>query len=286
MCAATIIDGRQISNEIATNLIGKIEWLKKYSIIPTLAVILVGSDPASHVYVASKIKRAKQIGIEVKSYFFDETVIELDLILLIKNLNIDDKINGILVQLPLANHINSHKVINSIDHGKDVDGFTVTNVGLLNTWQDCLEPSTPQAAMILIKQFMGRNLAGLKAVVLGRSLIVGRPMTSMLIKENCTVTLLHSQSINIAAECKTADIVVSAIGKPKIIDSNFIKKGACVIDIGITRINDKLFGDVNLASVNNIAGFITPVPGGVGPMTVICMLNNTIKACLNQNGLN
>jgi methylenetetrahydrofolate dehydrogenase (NADP+)/methenyltetrahydrofolate cyclohydrolase len=204
---------------------------------------------------------------------------------LIERLNKDSAVNGILVQLPLPEHLTQNIIIDSINPDKDVDGFTVYNVGRLNTWQDCLEPSTPQGALILIKSVLGDDLSGKKAVVLGRSLIVGRPMASILVRESCTVTLLHSKSKNIESECKNADILVSAIGSPGFITANLVKQGACVIDVGITRVGDKIVGDVDFNKVSDVAGFLTPVPGGVGPMTVICMLMNTIKSCLKQNNI-
>lgn len=284
MCAAVIIDGKQISSDLSQDLSLKIKHLQQnHKITPNLAVILVGDDPASHIYVANKIKKAHEIGIKISSYLLPATTPEDKIITLIKSLNEDRSVNGILVQLPLPAYINTHKVINTIDHMKDVDGFTVKNIGLLNSWQDCLEPSTPQGALILIKKFIGNNLAGKKAVILGRSLIVGRPMASILIRESCAVTVLNSYSVDIAEECATADILICAIGKPNFLTAKFVKKGACVIDIGITRVGDKVLGDVNMDEVKKVAGFLTPVPGGVGPMTVVCMLGNTVKAYLTQH---
>ncbi|MFI4955379.1 MAG: bifunctional 5,10-methylenetetrahydrofolate dehydrogenase/5,10-methenyltetrahydrofolate cyclohydrolase, partial [Gammaproteobacteria bacterium] len=168
---------------------------------------------------------------------------------------------------------------------KDVDGFTVRNVGLLHSNRDCIEPSTPKGVMILVKKVLGDNLSGKKAVVIGRSLIVGRPMASMLLKEDCTVTILHSKSYDIIEECKSADILISAVGNPEFIDEKYIKPGACVIDVGITRVEGKIKGDVNFESVSKVAGFVTPVPGGVGPMTVACMLENTVRAACKIKGI-
>jgi methylenetetrahydrofolate dehydrogenase (NADP+)/methenyltetrahydrofolate cyclohydrolase len=283
---AFIIDGKKIASEEAVKLSSKVQLLKsKHNIIPGLAVILVGNDPASHIYVASKIRRAKEVGISIFQHLLPENISQIELLELIERLNKDSKVNGILVQLPLPEHLIQNVIIDSINPDKDVDGFTVYNVGRLNTWQDCLEPSTPQGALILIKSVLGNDLAGKKAVVLGRSLIVGRPMASILVRESCTVTLLHSKSQNIESECKNADILVSAIGSPGFITANLVKPGACVIDVGITRVDDKIVGDVDFNEVSNVAGFLTPVPGGVGPMTVICMLMNTIKSCLKQNNI-
>ncbi len=286
MPAAVIIDGKKIADEEALKLSAKVKLLEsKHNVIPGLAVVLVGNDPASHIYVASKVRRAKEVGISIFQHLLPGNVTQNEVLELIERLNKDSAINGILVQLPLPEHLTQNIIIDSINPDKDVDGFTVYNVGRLNTWQDCLEPSTPQGALILIKSVLGDNLSGKKAVVLGRSLIVGRPMASILVRESCTVTLLHSKSKNIESECKNADILVSAIGAPGFITANLVKQGACVIDVGITRVGDKIVGDVDFNKVSDIAGFLTPVPGGVGPMTVICMLMNTIKSCLKQNNI-
>jgi methylenetetrahydrofolate dehydrogenase (NADP+)/methenyltetrahydrofolate cyclohydrolase len=284
--AAVIIDGKKIADEEALKLSAKVKLLEsKHNVIPGLAVVLVGNDPASHIYVASKVRRAKEVGISIFQHLLPENVTQNEVLDLIERLNKDSAVNGILVQLPLPEHLTQNIIIDSINPDKDVDGFTVYNVGRLNTWQDCLEPSTPQGALILIKSVLGDDLSGKKAVVLGRSLIVGRPMASILVRESCTVTLLHSKSKNIESECKNADILVSAIGSPGFITANLVKQGACVIDVGITRVGDKIVGDVDFNKVSDVAGFLTPVPGGVGPMTVICMLMNTIKSCLKQNNI-
>jgi methylenetetrahydrofolate dehydrogenase (NADP+)/methenyltetrahydrofolate cyclohydrolase len=283
--SAQIIDGVKQANALYKSLANEIAQLKQKSIIPKLCVILVGDDDASHIYVNRKISKAKEIGIEIEAHFLDKNISQKMLLDIVNTANLDSFINGILVQLPLPEHLNQHEVVNAIDHRKDVDGFTVHNIGLLNSWMDCLEPSTPQGALMLIKSVLGDDLSGKKAVVLGRSLIVGRPMTSMLIRESATVTLLHSRSVNIDIECKEADIIVSAVGQTHIIKASHVKSGACVIDVGINRINGKVVGDVDFEEVKNVAGFITPVPGGVGPMTVACMLSNTVKACKNQRSI-
>lgn len=283
MTKAKIIDGKLFADQICLSLKEAILDTKaRYKITPGLAVILVGDDPASHIYVNNKIKRAKQIGINIFSHLLPASTLESDLLSLIKKLNDDKVVHGILLQIPVPSHIDQFKAINTINSNKDVDGFTVQNVGLLNTGQECLEPSTPKGALKLIKSVLGDDLAGKKAVVLGRSLIVGRPMASMLIRESCTVTLLHSKSVNIATECSTADILVSAIGQPGIITQDLVKPGACVIDVGITRVGEKIMGDVDFFEVSQVAGYITPVPGGVGPMTVACMLENTFEAMCKQ----
>ena len=283
--SAQIIDGVKQANALYESLTNEIAQLKQKSITPKLCVILVGDDDASHIYVNRKISKAKEIGIEIEAHFLDKNISQKMLLDIVNTANLDSFINGILVQLPLPEHLNQHEVVNAIDHRKDVDGFTVHNIGLLNSWMDCLEPSTPQGALMLIKSVLGYDLSGKKAVVLGRSLIVGRPMTSMLIRESATVTLLHSRSVNIDIECKEADIIVSAVGQTHIIKASHVKAGACVIDVGINRINGKVVGDVDFEEVKNVAGFITPVPGGVGPMTVACMLSNTVKACKNQRSI-
>lgn len=274
-----IINGKEIAAEKMRRLASEIfKQQRETGAVPHLNVILVGEDPASHIYVKNKIARAKEVGMEVTPFFLPYSTDQESLLRLIQSQNEDDRVSGILVQLPLPEHIEKLAVINTIDPRKDVDGFTVKNVGLLNTWQECLAPSTPQGCLELIKSCLGENLAGSKAVILGRSPIVGRPMASMLIKESCTVTLLHSLSVNIASECKDADILISAIGKPHFVKGSFIKPGACVIDVGITRVDGALFGDVDFEEAMGVAGFITPVPGGVGPMTVSCMLHNTFNA--------
>ena len=281
-----LIDGKAYADNLCLGLKKQIAHFKEqHKLVPGLAVVLAGDDESSKIYVASKIKRAQEIGINIFTHFLPASVNKDELIALVTTLNQDRNVHGILVQLPLPGDLPEHEIVNTIDAEKDVDGFTTLNIGLLNSWQDCLEPSTPQGALMLIKSVLGEDLSGKKAVVLGRSLIVGRPMASILVRESCTVTLLHSKSINIEDECKMADIIVSAIGKPGIIKANLVKSGACVIDIGITRVTGKLFGDVDFEDVSRVAGFITPVPGGVGPMTVACMLANTVKAMCKQQGI-
>jgi methylenetetrahydrofolate dehydrogenase (NADP+)/methenyltetrahydrofolate cyclohydrolase len=281
-----IIDGKKLANNLCEKLKSLILDLKDHNIVPGLAIVLVGNDVASHIYVNNKVKKAKEIGINIFENFLPENTSEEEILELIESLNNNDKVNGIIVQLPLPKHINQFKVINKINYKKDVDGFTVENIGLLNSWQECLEPSTPRGILLLLKHCLGDDLSGKKAVVLGRSIIVGRPMTSLLIRESCTVTLLHSKSLNVERECKDADILISAIGQPNIITPNLVKQGACVIDVGINRVNDKLVGDVEFERVSKIVSYISPVPGGVGPMTVACMLENTIKALHMQKGIN
>jgi methylenetetrahydrofolate dehydrogenase (NADP+)/methenyltetrahydrofolate cyclohydrolase len=286
MSSAVIIDGNLHANLITQKLATNIATLAStHDIRPGLGVILVGADPASQIYVDRKVAKAQEVGVKVELLKLPGNIKENQIKGVITGLNKRSDIHGILVQLPLPDHVSTHRIINAIDPIKDVDGFTVHNVGLLHTQQAGLLPATPQGCLMLIKACLGENLAGKRAVVLGRSQIVGRPMASMLINENCTVTLVHSMSIDIRKECKEADIVVSAIGRPSLINAHFIKPGACVIDVGITRTPGGLKGDVDFASVVEVAGFLTPVPGGVGPMTVACMLRNTFMACLMQNNL-
>jgi len=284
---AILVDGKHLAENICNELNNKIIKLEiKYKIVPGLAIVLVGEDTASQIYVRTKLRKAKEIGIKSFEYFLPNSITEDILINILEELNANNEVNGIILQLPLPKHIDQHKVINTISYLKDVDGFTVQNIGLLNSWQDCLEPSTPHGIIALIKNYLGEDIAGKKVVVIGRSIIVGRPLTSILIRESCTVTLLHSKSVNIENECKNADILISAVGQRNIVTANLVKKGAFVIDVGINRINDKVVGDVDFASVSKVAGYITPVQGGVGPMTVACMLENTLKALCMQKGIN
>jgi len=248
-----------------------------------LSVILIGDDPASHLYVHNKAKKAQEVGFNSQIHKFPNDVAESEIIGCLEKLNVDPDINGILVQLPLPTHIETQKIIDSVSYEKDVDGFSTRNVGLLNSWQDSLEPCTPQGILILLREVLGNNLSGKKAVVIGRSRIVGRPMASMLIREGCSVTCLNSHSHNIKEECRSADILVSAVGAPLFIKGDWIKSGACVIDVGIIKVDGKLYGDVDFEGAKKAAGFLTPVPGGVGPMTVACLMLNTIKAAYKQH---
>lgn len=280
-----IIDGKAFAASYAIELLAKLKELKqKHHIVPGLSVVLVGDDPASLIYVKNKIKRAEQLGMHVFFYHLPANTSQKILTAKIEHLNNDILTHGILVQLPLPAHLDAFAITNLIDHKKDVDGFTIHNTGMLNLWQDCLMPCTPQGALLLIKKVLGNELYGKKAVVIGRSTIVGRPMSSMLIRESCSVTVLNSHSLNLLEECRSADIIVSATGNANMIKANWVKPGACVIDVGIIRVEDKLYGDVDFEEVKQVAGYLTPVPGGVGPMTVICMLANTIKAaCMQKN---
>ncbi|MBS0236325.1 MAG: bifunctional 5,10-methylenetetrahydrofolate dehydrogenase/5,10-methenyltetrahydrofolate cyclohydrolase [Proteobacteria bacterium] len=278
-----IIDGSAYAKQYLSQLADKVRAIKEsLNLTPTLAVVLVGDNPASLVYVHNKIKRAQEIGIKVLFNHLPHDVSQEELTAKISDFSADSVVNGILLQLPLPPHLDANTALNMIDPNKDVDGFHHINVGKLNTGQQCLEPGTPTGVMLLIKHVLGTDLSGLKAVILGRSQIVGKPMASMLLRENCTVTVMHSHSRDLVAESQTADILISAVGKPHMVKANWIKPGALVIDVGIVRVDDVLYGDVDFEDILPIVGHITPVPGGVGPMTVACMLANTIKAVYIQ----
>ena len=280
---AQIIDGKAIASELRAKLAFEVhEYHKKNpNLKPGLTVILVGEDPASHVYVSNKEKFAKEIGMNSFVIKMDAESTENELLGRINQLNKDNGVHGILVQLPLPKQINEAAVINAIDPKKDVDGFNIKNVGLLATGQDGMVPCTPLGSVILIKSVL-KDLSGKNAVVIGRSNIVGKPIAALLLKENCTVTVAHSKTQNLPELCKNADILVAAIGKPKFVKGEWVKKGAIVIDVGINRVEvdgkTKLVGDVDFDEASKVAGFITPVPGGVGPMTIACLLSNTLKA--------
>jgi len=279
MTLGKIIDGKKIAGELLATLRAQVISLKdECAITPGIAVIQVGDDPASTIYVRNKMRCAVEIGIKTFPNLLPSGITTEELLDLVAQLNNNPDVHGILVQLPLPPSVNTDLVLNAIKPQKDVDGFSWVNVGKLNSWVPCLESCTPQGAMILIKHALGEDLSGKKAVVLGRSRIVGRPMAAMLIRENCTVTIAHSYSQQIADEVKSADILVAATGVPNLVKGSWLKPGVCVIDVGIVRIEDKLYGDVDFAEAIKVAGHITPVPGGVGPMTVACLMRNTIKA--------
>ena len=279
-----IIDGKSIADNIRAEIATHTKALGAMNVIAGLAVIQVGDNPNSMIYVANKIKAAKEVGIHSFVFKLDEPTTTKHLIVKIEHLNNDPKIHGILVQLPLPSYVNTQEVLNTISPAKDVDGVTTENIGRLVTKQDGLVPCTPQGCLILLKSVIP-DLTGLDAVVIGRSNIVGRPMSNMLINENCTVTLTHSYTKNIEEICRQADIIVVAIGVPKLIKSSWIKPGAVVIDVGINRINNMLIGDVDFAEILTKVRAITPVPKGVGPMTIACLLKNTIKATMQQRSL-
>lgn len=275
---AIIIDGKRISQEIKDELKDKVEALKAVGKKAALAVVQVGNDPASCVYVNNKKKACAYIGIESLSYELEEETTEEELLELIKRLNEDEKVHGILVQLPLPKHINEDKIIQAISPKKDVDGFHPENVGKLVIGEKGFVSCTPAGVIQLLKR-SNIEIAGKNCVVVGRSNIVGKPMALLMLRENATVTIAHSKTQNLKELCKTADILIVAIGKPRFITSEYIKEGAVVIDIGIHRDeNNKLCGDVKYEDVVEIASAITPVPGGVGPMTIAMLMNNCVEA--------
>ena len=288
-----IIDGKAFSERIREKVKSHVDNLKtNHDIVPGLAVVLVGEDPASKVYVKNKGIQTKEAGMNSYEYKLEKTVDEKTLLELVKKLNDDPNVHGILCQLPLPKHLNEDMIINTIKPSKDVDGFHISNVGLLNTGQKSLVPCTPLGCLMLLREFVG-NLEGKKATVIGRSNIVGKPMFNLLLSENCTVTVVHSKTKNIEEICKTSDIIVAAVGRPNFVKSSWIKQGAVIIDVGINRVTieengetkSKLIGDVDFENCSKIANAITPVPGGVGPMTIACLLANTLVACCRSNNL-
>ncbi len=286
---ATIIDGKAFAANVRTKVAEHVTRLKEvHGITPGLAVVLVGEDPASEVYVRNKGKQTIECGMASFEHKLSAQTSEEDLLALIAKLNADATVHGILVQLPLPAHLNSDLVINAIDPAKDVDGFHISNVGLLGTGQKAMVPCTPLGCLMMLRDHLG-SLSGLSAVVVGRSNIVGKPMAQLLLGESCTVTIAHSRTKDLAAVCRGADILVAAVGRPEMITGDMVKPGATVIDVGINRIErdgkTKLVGDVDFVSASDVAGAITPVPGGVGPMTIACLLANTVTACCRANGL-
>lgn len=284
MCAQ-IIEGKKISDLIREEMITETAALKDKGVVPGLAVVLVGEDPASKVYVGSKEKACQQLGFYSEVHRLPATTSEEDLLAVIDRLNNQSTINGILVQLPLPKHINEKAVIDAIRVDKDVDGFHPESVGNLVIGDDSLLPCTPAGVIELIKR-SGVEISGKHAVIIGRSNIVGKPVAMLLLRENATVTICHSRTANMEEIAKQADILVVAIGKAKAIDSKFVKPGAIVIDVGINRLADgKLAGDVDYEDCLESAGYITPVPGGVGPMTITMLMKNTITAAKRANGI-
>ncbi|MEP2947244.1 MAG: bifunctional methylenetetrahydrofolate dehydrogenase/methenyltetrahydrofolate cyclohydrolase FolD [Lentilitoribacter sp.] len=291
--SATIIDGKAFAAKVRAQVADEVTKLKsEHNITPGLAVILVGEDPASEVYVRNKGKQTVEVGMNSYEHKLDASTSEADLLALIDKLNNDPSVHGILCQLPLPDHLNEDLVINSIAPEKDVDGFHISNVGLLGTGQKSMVPCTPLGCLMMLRDHHG-SLSGLNAVVVGRSNIVGKPMANLLLRDSCTVTIAHSRTKNIEEVCKAADIVVAAVGRPEMITGDWIGKGATVIDVGINRIpapergegKMRLVGDVHFDSAKEVAGAITPVPGGVGPMTIACLLANTLTACARANNL-
>ncbi len=287
--SAVIIDGKVFAARVRSQVAAHVARLvEEHGITPGLAVVLVGSDPASEVYVKSKGKMTVEVGMASIEHKLPADTAEVDLLALVAKLNADPKIHGILVQLPLPAHLNSELIINSIDPAKDVDGFHISNVGLLGTGQKSMVPCTPLGCLMMLRDHHG-SLSGLNAVVVGRSNIVGKPMAQLLLGDSCTVTIAHSRTKDLAAVCRGADILVAAVGRPEMITGDYVKPGATVIDVGINRIErggkTVLVGDAEFESCAAVAGAITPVPGGVGPMTIACLLANTVTACCRANGL-
>ncbi|MGO4669644.1 bifunctional methylenetetrahydrofolate dehydrogenase/methenyltetrahydrofolate cyclohydrolase FolD [Bosea sp. 2RAB26] len=282
---ARIIDGKAAAAALRAEIGQEITAIKaERGLVPGLHVVLVGDDPASRVYVNSKEKLAGEIGMNSAVHRLPAETSEAELLAKVAALNADDSVDGILVQLPLPKHINPDRVIEAIDPAKDVDCFHPINVGRLANGQASLIPCTPLGSMILLKQTLP-TLAGLEAVVIGRSGIVGRPMAQLLVQADCTVTIAHSRTRDLPAICRRADILVAAVGRPHFVRGDWIKPGATIIDVGINRLPDgKLAGDVDFAEAMKVAGAITPVPGGVGPMTIACLLRNTLTAFHARRG--
>jgi methylenetetrahydrofolate dehydrogenase (NADP+)/methenyltetrahydrofolate cyclohydrolase len=286
---AKIIDGKAFAAGVRAKVAEAVAVLKSKGITPGLAVVLAGEDPASQVYVRHKHAASVEVGMNSYEHRLDAATSKADLLALIGRLNADPAVHGILVQLPLPAHLDAEHVSNAIDPSKDVDGFHVSNVGLLATGRKSMVPCTPLGCLMMLRDHHG-SLSGLNAVVAGRSNIVGKPMAQLLLRDSCTVTIAHSRTRDLAAVCRGADILVAAVGRPEMITGDFIKPGATVIDVGINRTfrdgKSRLVGDVHYASAAKVAGAITPVPGGVGPMTIACLLVNTLVACCRAHGLN
>lgn len=282
---ASLIDGKSIAADLRENIAHAAARLAaEHNVTPGLAVVLVGDDPASHVYVRNKGIATKKAGMRSIEHRLSADAREEDVIALVRRLNADDGIDGILVQMPLPAHINAHRVINEIDPAKDVDGLTEANAGRLLSGVEGLVPCTPQGSIILIHT-VEKKLAGLNAVVVGRSILVGKPLSLLLLGENCTVTMAHSKSKDLADICRSADILCAAVGKPELVRGDWVKKGAIVIDVGINRVGDRLVGDVKFDEAAKHAHAITPAPGGVGPMTIACLLKNTVIAAARRRAL-
>ena len=290
---AQLIDGKAFAARVRGQVAEHVARLKQHhGIVPGLAVVLVGEDPASQVYVRSKGKQTVEVGMTSFEHKLDASVSEEELIAVIDQLNADPAVHGILVQLPLPKHLNEDLVIGRIDPAKDVDGFHISNVGLLGTGQKSMVPCTPLGCLMMLRDHFG-SLSGCEAVVIGRSNIVGKPMAQLLLGDSCTVTIAHSRTRDLPEVVRRADIVVAAVGRPEMVPGDWIKPGAVVIDVGINRIaapekgagKMKLVGDVDFASCAEVAGAITPVPGGVGPMTIACLLANTLTATCRANDL-
>ncbi|MDE2791383.1 MAG: bifunctional methylenetetrahydrofolate dehydrogenase/methenyltetrahydrofolate cyclohydrolase FolD [Paracoccaceae bacterium] len=290
--SAERIDGTVVAERLRARVAEHVDALERTGQRPGLAVLLVGKDPASEIYVRNKRRLANEAGISTFEYFHSASVSEEQLLETLGLINDDPEVHGILCQLPLPDHLSEALAINTIRPEKDVDGFNIANVGRLATGQEAMIPCTPLGCLILLRERLG-SLAGLRAVVLGRSNIVGKPMATLLLQNHCTVTIAHSRTRDLKSVCRQADILVTAVGRPEMVRGDWIKEGATVIDVGINRIpapergqgKTRLVGDVHFASASERAGAITPVPGGVGPMTIACLLANTVIACFRARGL-
>ncbi|MFV0299955.1 MAG: bifunctional methylenetetrahydrofolate dehydrogenase/methenyltetrahydrofolate cyclohydrolase [Paracoccus sp. (in: a-proteobacteria)] len=282
--SAKLIDGKVFAAGLRARIAAAVTALKARGITPGLAVVLVGEDPASQVYVRSKGRMTVEVGMNSYEHRLPAETPEAELLALIARLNADPAVNGILVQLPLPGHMNEEAVVNAILPDKDVDGFTVLNVGRLATGQKAMVPCTPLGCLMMLRDHLG-SLAGLNAVVIGRSNIVGKPMAQLLLRDSATVTIAHSRTRDLPGLCRTADILVAAVGRAQFVRGDWVKPGATVIDVGINRSERGLVGDVDFAGAARVAGAITPVPGGVGPMTIACLLANTLTATARANGL-
>jgi methylenetetrahydrofolate dehydrogenase (NADP+)/methenyltetrahydrofolate cyclohydrolase len=286
---ATLIDGKVIAEALRHSIAADVAVLAEQGVKPGLAVVLVGEDPASQVYVRNKAKQTVEVGMASFEHRLDASVSEAELLALVATLNADPAVDGILVQLPLPPQIDATRVLRAIDPAKDADGFHPVNVGLIATGSGGIVPCTPLGSMLLIKSVRS-DLNGLEAVVVGRSNIVGKPMVQLLLAAGCTVTVAHSRTVDLPAVCRRGDILVAAVGRPEMIRGDWIKPGAIVIDVGINRVpgaegKSRLVGDVAFAEAREVAGAITPVPGGVGPMTIACLLSNTVQAARVRRGL-
>ncbi|MFN3314563.1 MAG: bifunctional methylenetetrahydrofolate dehydrogenase/methenyltetrahydrofolate cyclohydrolase FolD [Hyphomonas sp.] len=281
---AHIIDGKAFAAGLRARIATGVQALAAQGITPGLAVVLVGEDPASQVYVRSKGRMTREVGMASFEHRLPETTTEADLLALIAQLNADAAVNGILVQLPLPRHMDEAAVINAISPDKDVDGFHILNVGRLATGQKAMVPCTPLGCLMLLRDRLG-DLSGKRAVVIGRSNIVGKPMAQLLLRDSATVTIAHSRTADLPALCREADILVAAVGRANFVQGDWVRPGATVIDVGINRTEAGLVGDVDFAAAVQVAGAITPVPGGVGPMTIACLLANTLTATARANGL-
>jgi methylenetetrahydrofolate dehydrogenase (NADP+) / methenyltetrahydrofolate cyclohydrolase len=287
---AHVIDGKAFAATVRAKVAAHVARIKEEAgVVPGLAVVLVGEDPASQVYVRAKGKQTVEVGMASFEHKLSADTSEADLLAVVHALNADPKVHGILVQLPLPPHLDSDLIINTIDPAKDVDGFHISNVGLLGTGQKAMVPCTPLGCLMMLRDYHG-SLSGMNAVVIGRSNIVGKPMANLLLGDSCTVTIAHSRTRDLPGVVRQADIVIAAVGRAEMVPGDWIKPGATVIDVGINRIDagegkTRLVGDVHYDSCAAVAGAITPVPGGVGPMTIACLLANTLTACCRAHGL-